>query len=298
MLRIAVLGDIHTSYEAEDTAYFNASTYDAVLIVGDLPGRTHRQLLPVARQLAELKKPSYYIPGNHDGVSVTQLIGEISQNRLVIENSASGQPERMERLREALGDIVVCGYSRHQLGSGEHAIDMVAARPHSMGGPAIGYRPYLKKTFGVSTMEESARKIGELFAACTRPILVLAHNGPTGLGQSRSDIWGCDFRKEEGDFGDSDLESAIQTARDGGKSIIAVAAGHMHHHLRGGAGVRNWIALRNRTWYINAARVPRIFEDAGVRKRHHVRIEIAGEKAAVSEVFVSGETETVREIRG
>ena len=63
-------------------------------------------------------------------------------------------------------------------------------------------------------MQESAERLKELVDECpAERIIFFAHNGPTGLGEDRSDIWGCDFRPAGGDFGDPDLRIAIDHAR-------------------------------------------------------------------------------------
>ena len=117
-------------------------------------------------------------------------------------------------------------------------------------------------------------------------MLLLAHNGPTGLGARKDDLWGCDFRESEGDFGDPDLEHAIGHARTAGKPVRAVIAGHMHHAVRGGS-TRRWRARRDGVLYVNAARVPRIFEANGRTLRHHVELTIAGGVARAREVLLS-----------
>ena len=111
--------------------------------------------------------------------------------------------------------------------------------------------------------------------------------GPTGLGARRDDLWGCDFRASEGDFGDPDLDRAIEHAREGSCGRVrAVVAGHMHHALRGG-GTRAWRLEREGVLYVNAARVPRIFERDGGTSRHHVELVIEGGGARASEVVLS-----------
>ena len=96
------------------------------------------------------------------------------------------------------------------------------------------------------------------FLAEDGDLLVLSHNGPAGLGDRADSIWGCDFREEEGDWGDPDLTQAIDHARAQGKRVLAVIGGHMH--LRTKQGVeRPWRTERDGTLYLNAARVPRIF---------------------------------------
>jgi uncharacterized protein (TIGR04168 family) len=111
---------------------------------------------------------------------------------------------------------------------------------------------------------------------------VLAHNGPAGLGVSRRDIFGCDFRREEGDHGDPDLGEALARARARGAPIAAVVAGHMHHALRGG-GTRRWLASIDGVCVVNAARVPRARRDG---TRHHVCLTLDGTRAEATEVWL------------
>ena len=102
------------------------------------------------------------------------------------------------------------------------------------------------------TLAEAPRSTeGDIQAATAsdvRPIMhrvvVLAHCGPHGLGATRESIYGCDFRPEQGDWGDRDLAEALEYARECGKRVVAVVAGHMHHALRGG-GERVWRERRD-----------------------------------------------------
>jgi len=154
-----------------------------------------------------------------------------------------------------------------------------------MGGPNLGFRPYLKAVFGVADFADSAARLKALFDQCTEPVLILAHNGPTGLGATRHDIFGCDFKREEGDFGDPDLKDAIEYAQSQGKRILAVAAGHMHHRVRGG-GERITHLTVNGIHYLNAARVPRIWKESGQVLRHHAKISISEDWTVACEQVV------------
>jgi len=275
-MRIAVIGDIHKHWDERDTRYFNESDYDLILIVGDLPGRANGGFERVTRELSGLMKPALLIPGNHDGVTVMQKLAELKQKPKLIERFGRGQAERCDRWREDLRPVELVGYSRHAVEVGGIRLDVVAARPHSMGGPTLAFRPYLRERFGVASLEASAQKLKSIFDDCDNPILVLAHNGPTGLGDRATDIWGCDFRPEEGDFGDPDLEAALRHARDSGKTILGVVAGHMHHKLKGRPNeTRAWLVERDGIRYINAARVPRTEYGEGVTLRHHVALRLS-----------------------
>ena len=292
-MKLAIIGDIHKAWDDVDVDYFEDSSYDAVLFVGDLPGHTHRGTNDVAARIARMRKPAYFMPGNHDGVSLTQFMGELMQNQKWIEKYARHQGPLCDELKQSLGHVHYTGYSRHVLEFGGLKLNLVAARPHSMGGPNLAFVPYLKERYGVATLDDSVARMKQLFDECDGPIIVFSHNGPTGLGDQRDSIWGCDFRPEGGDFGDPDLGQALTYARAQGKTLLAVVAGHMHHKLKG-SGMRRWF-LRDAhgTAFINAARVPRIFKMIGTRHYHHISLTTDGKSAFVEEVLMA-ETGDVR----
>ncbi|MBI41624.1 MAG: hypothetical protein CMF59_18685 [Leptospiraceae bacterium] len=290
MIKIAGIGDIHTAFDEEDVSLFNSSDYDLILVCGDLPGRSHKQTVSIGSMLSRLKRPALMIPGNHDSTTVRQLLGEITgSNRLKREDPK--MPGRVQELRDALGSVQLGGYTIHRFSKqegwvdGPADLDIISARPHSMGGPDIGFAPYIESQFDVKTQEDSARRILELLQNSKSSLrLILAHNGPSGLGSFPRDIWGCDFDPDRGDFGDPDLESALGQAVDTDWAPQVVLAGHMHHALKGG-GERTWYVNRNGIHYVNAARVPRIFRENGEKRRHHVRIELDRTDVQVEQIY-------------
>src|SRR4029079_1963872 len=154
------------------------------------------------------------------------------------------------------GDVRDCGYSLHPYTLGGRAITLLAARPFALGGGSLSFAPQLRERHRIGTMDESATRLRQLIErAPTQDLIVLAHNGPHGVGATASDIWGCDFRGEQGDWGDPDLSAALAHARAIGKRVLAVIAGHMHSPTRQGRA-RTWLLERDGTWYVNAARVP------------------------------------------
>lgn len=281
-MKLAVIGDVHHAFNGIDTAYFNASDHDAVLFTGDIYNFSLQRGLRAAAELAELQKPALLIPGNHDAIHPAQLAAEISRRTSLIRLTAVGHEKRVRDLREAVGGVQVGGYSVHRL---KDDLDVIVARPHSMGGSAISFVPHLADAYGVLTLEDSVEKLKRCIEESEAASLVfLAHNGPTGLGARRHDLWGCDFRREEGDHGDTDLRLAVDYALARGKRVLAVVAGHMHHRLRGG-GQRNWYGRMDGVLYVNAARVPRIFEERGGVFHHHVDLVIEGGYADAIEVL-------------
>lgn len=286
-VRLAVIGDVHLRWSVEDNAALDAGGYDAALFVGDLAGYSARQGLDVARTIAQLRTPALVIPGNHDGTTAAQMLAEVVQHEASVSLTSGGMEERVARLREALAPAVLTGYSVHALRSaGGERLECVAARPHSFGGPWLAFRPYLRRAFGVDTLEASAERLAGLVDQCTgEHVIFLAHSGPSGLGDRRDAIWGVDFRRSEGDHGDPDLRAAIEHARSRGKKVLAVVAGHMHHALRGG-GRRVWRVRERETLFVNAARVPRTWREGDRRKRHWVEVVIEGAHAEARELVI------------
>lgn len=131
-----------------------------------------------------------------------------------------------------------------------------------------GVTGYLDQSFcqngwyGVDDMAGSARKIYDAAAGAPveHSVILLAHNGPTGLGSRMDDICGRDWVAGGGDHGDPDLEQAISDLQsEAGVSIPLVVFGHMHKSLAYGGGLRKMIAFgANRTIYLNGAVVPRV----------------------------------------
>jgi uncharacterized protein (TIGR04168 family)/Raf kinase inhibitor-like YbhB/YbcL family protein len=274
-VRIAVVGDIHLLWDERDTQALDDCGYDLVLFVGDLAGFGLDGALRVAHDIAQLKTRALVLPGNHDAVTAPQLAAEVLMQtpNLAREALALRMTARVQALAKALGPATLCGYSLHPIEP--HGLTIVAARPHSLGGPRLAFRRYLASRFGVRKMTDSVDRLCALFDAVPtdQEILVLAHNGPSGLGSSRHAIFGCDFRQGDGDWGDPDLGEALHHALDTGKRVLGVVAGHMHHAVRGG-GERAWIVERHGLVHVNAARVPRYRAGARAEERHHVCLTI------------------------
>ena len=112
-MQIGIIGDIHGAWDDRDTAFFNASGYDALLFVGDFARVVNSR--PVARQLARLTVPAWAIPGNHDATTLPQLIAEIRARRWATRWGARGMRRRVARLDTDLGPVTLGGYSRHEL---------------------------------------------------------------------------------------------------------------------------------------------------------------------------------------
>jgi uncharacterized protein (TIGR04168 family) len=284
MPRIGVVGDVHGQFDEVDARLLDAHGYALLLFVGDFAGYRQSEALRVARAMRALETRAIAIPGNHDGVTPLQLLSEVVPRARVARDLLSvGQGARCARIARELGAIPCEGYRLHV--RPELGLQVLTARPHSCGGPRMAFSRYLESRHGVNSMRSSAeRMLRELDAADrSLPLVVLAHNGPTGLGETRASIYGCDFRASEGDFGDPDLRMLLDEAKARGFKVPAVVAGHMHHALKGG-GQRIWNVREGETLHVNAASFPRHRARGGLTVSHHVRLVIEDGVASVEEV--------------
>ncbi|XP_021990176.1 uncharacterized protein LOC110886651 isoform X2 [Helianthus annuus] len=175
------------------------------------------------------------------------------------QNFSEKRKDAVQLQLESFGEEHV-GYKRldfHPL-----KLSVVGGRPFSCGGERLFRKQLLAKRYGVNNMNESAKRISD--AALGTPknhsIILLAHNGPTGLGSNLNDICGRDWVREGGDHGDPDLALAIAQLKGNTKhSVPLVVFGHMHKELAFGNGPRKMIVVGDdNTIYLNGAIVPRV----------------------------------------
>jgi uncharacterized protein (TIGR04168 family) len=287
-MRIGVVGDIHGNFNEADVAYFNGSDLDLLLFVGDLPAWPWPwQVRRMARQIARITKPALLIPGNHDVHNGLQLLAEVRHDPTLARLSAWRHTRFHRHLEQWLAPVALAGYSTHTFRDGAFSVTVVAARPYSMGGPALSFAPLLEEMYGVASLSVSAARLNRCVQEARGDVLLfLAHNGPRGLGEGADDIWGRDFGRGGGDWGDVDLAAAIDHARAVGRRVVAVVGGHMHRGTRQGRQ-RAWLREREGITYINAAQVPRIIRDNKGARRHHLRLEVTvGGVADIRNVWV------------
>ncbi|ROO30255.1 metallophosphoesterase [Salinisphaera orenii] len=285
-MRFGVIGDIHGFWDERDTAFFNAAGYDMLLFVGDFAHVTGSR--PVARRLAGLTTPAWAIPGNHDGVTLPQLLAEIRDRPSMARLGAIGMGRRVRRMAQAMAPVRLGGYTLETLSDD---LGLLIARPHAMGPDRFYYRSYLQRRFGVSDFESSAARLARLIDAAPRDLIVLAHNGPSGLGDEATAPFGCDFKPDLGDFGDPDLRAAIAHARASGRRVRTVLAGHMHHRSKHSGAWRRTHLREAETLMLNCARVPRIEADGA--RRHHVALTVTPEALEAETVFVDAAGDVV-----
>lgn len=281
-MKIAVIGDVHGRWTEADRRWFERSDYQLVIFVGDLAtfrddGRA------VAGHIARLAKPALLMPGNHDGIALPHLAVETVGPRALLPLVSLAQHARRRRFAEAAHPLALCGYCSHPVSTPFGELTLIGGRPHSNGGPTLAFRSLLQRLYQVDSLEKSAARLERLVDEATGDIIFFAHNGPTGLGERRDALWGCDFKLEEGDWGDPDLGHAIAYARARGKRVRAVVAGHMHQRLKGG-GQRRWRERRGDTLFVNAARVPRVER---ANRHHHVSLTLTRDATEAEPVVVT-----------
>ena len=265
---LTVIGDVHRWWRPGDAIFLERSRPDLSLFVGDLGDED----VEMVKLVAALPVPKAVILGNHDAWQ------------------SFGRKECTPRLRECLavlGDDHLAYTVREVPRAG---VSVVGARPFSWGGPSLRSPEVYDEIYGIHTQRQSAAAIVDAARhAQHRDIVILAHNGPMGLGASTHDIFGKDFGKPGGDWGDRDLALAIQRIEGLGLRVRAVIAGHMHHRLvHPRSALRTRFVRRGETLFLNAAFVPRVRQtENGGELAYFLRTRWAeGECTAVEEVWV------------
>lgn len=277
--KVALIGDLHSSWDAADAKYFNGSDYELLLFTGDLGSGQRRDGVELARSLSRLSRPTLVMLGNNDAAEHARISAELSyqQGRAsLLQGTPSWRP--------GLANVRPCGFDAHRFKLNGLDLTVVCGRPFARGNGELSYPEALHASYGVGSAEESSARLKALVDATeTEQLIFLAHNGPHGLGGDADALWGRDFHPEAGDWGDADLAEAVEHARSKGRRVLAVVAGHMHWTLRSG-GARRWQLERDGTLYVNAARVPRILQPAGQKVHHHIELLLTASGARARDV--------------
>ncbi|KAK9213599.1 hypothetical protein WN943_002987 [Citrus x changshan-huyou] len=277
VVRIVIVGDVHDDWDLqEDSKALQLLKPDLVLFTGmfsspflfinlillgacifvffsdgfilfaPMPmGDFGNENVEIVQSVAELEFPKAVILGNHDSWKTQEFSGK--------------KKDGVQLQLECLGEEHVA--YRH-LDFPTLKLSIVGGRPFSCGGQQIFRKRLLSARYGVQDMDESAKRIYK--AALGTPddhlVILLAHNGPSGLGSEPIDICGKDWGFGGGDHGDPDLAQAISLLKETTKLCIPlVVFGHMHKELAYGNGLRKMIVVgADSTIYLNGAIVPRV----------------------------------------
>jgi uncharacterized protein (TIGR04168 family) len=257
-LTIAVVGDVHERWDAEDEIALNQLGVDLVLLVGDFGNET----VALVQQIAEMPLPKAVILGNHDAWYTATDWG---RKKCPYDRRLE---DRVQQQLDLLGEMHV-GYGK--LDFPDLSLSVVGGRPFSWGGPEWKYGKFYEERYGIHSLEESTQQIITAAEKTTcNTVIFMGHCGPAGLGTRPEDPCGRDWKPLGGDFGDPDLAAAIAHTRTLGKAIPLVAFGHMHHDLRHTKTTRRRpLHVDNAgTVYLNAANVPRIIDTGSDRLRN------------------------------
>lgn len=276
-ITIAVIGDVHDLWDAEDEVALKSLGVDLVLFVGDFGNES----VEVVRSIAEMSLPKAVILGNHDAwYSATDW----GRKKCPYDRQTE---DWVQKQLDLLGDTHV-GYGK--LDFPAFQLSVVGGRPFSWGGSSWKNESFYKSRYGVHSFEESIEQMTLAIQNTAHNTLIfLGHCGPKGLGNAAEDPCGKDWQPIGGDHGDPDLTEAIHQARILGKTIPLVTFGHMHHQLRHTKEqLRKMVDVdAHGTLYLNAASVPRIkpTEAGKIRNFSLVTLE-AGNVSKASLVWV------------
>jgi uncharacterized protein (TIGR04168 family) len=265
---LLAVGDIHRCWREVDSVYLERAQADLTMFVGDFGDED----VEMVTRIANLAIEKAVILGNHDAW---------------LSFAKKEVTEKLHDSLDVLGEDHVAYTVREVPAAG---ISIVGARPFSWGGQSLRSPELYDEIYGVHTMRQSAAAIVDAARnAQHRDIVILAHNGPTGLGSETTDIYGKDFGKPGGDWGDYDLALALQRIEGYGLRVRAVIAGHMHHKLLHPRGAeRKRFIKRGDTTFINCAVVPRVQRGKnGEELSYFIRMRwLDGECSSIEEVWV------------
>jgi uncharacterized protein (TIGR04168 family) len=266
LIKIAVVGDIHDLWEAEDAIALKELGVDLVLFVGDFGN----EAVDVVRQIASIDIPKAAIMGNHDA---WYSASEWGKKNCPYDRQ---KEDRVQQQLDLLGEAHV-GYGK--LDFPAFNLSVVGSRPYSWGGSAWKNDQFYRKRCGVTSFEESSKRIiTAVESAAYETIIFIGHNGPVGLGDRAEDPCGKDWHPLGGDYGDPDFAEAIAQSQALGKKIPLVTFGHMHHSLRHTKEQQRTAIATNPdgTVYLNSASVPRIIQTATDRLRNFSLVSLQG----------------------
>jgi uncharacterized protein (TIGR04168 family) len=266
VIKIAVVGDIHDLWEAEDGITLQRLGVDLVLFVGDFGNES----VEVVRQISSLDLPKAAIMGNHDA---WYTASEWGKKRCPYDHT---QEDRVQQQLDLFGETHV-GFAK--LDFPQFNLSVVGSRPFSWGGDVWKNERFYRERYAVTNFEDSVERIvAAVESAAYETIIFLGHNGPLGLGEAAESPCGRDWEPLGGDHGDQDFAEAIAKSYLLGKKIPLVTFGHMHHNLR---HTKEKLRIpvytsSEGTVYLNSAKVPRIVQTETDRLRNFSLVSLQG----------------------
>jgi uncharacterized protein (TIGR04168 family) len=269
-LKLAVIGDVHDHWDDDSATALSSLDADIAIFVGDF-GNENVEIVKKVASYPDANK--IFMLGNHEAWYCLTSRGRqralkvaLQSSSLYANNLASksmsgpvGTSPALEEMFRVLGKDHI-GFSSTIFD--QFGVAFVGGRPFSKGGKRWSdIAAFYKHHYGIETMEECAHRIVDIALSqpLELPLVLIAHNGPTGLGNKRYSPCGVDWQEPEEDFGDPDLGEAIEVLTTQNRAPSLVLFGHMHHNLKNG-GKRNMVFVNDVTGtvHLNAAVVPRI----------------------------------------
>lgn len=304
-LRLAIVGDVHGAWGPEDDAALASLAPHAALFVGDF-GEEDVGLVKRLAAAGGGAPPRFFVLGNHDAWFCLTKRGQDRAVRKGVAGGGDGLVSPGVRAQLAALGRTHVGWGHALVRGAPQPLAIAGGRPFSKGGAQWSDVAAFYAAFapGVATLRDAATKTASALASAgaalqaaaadaaptdaapPRPgaLVLLAHNGPAGLGGRAADPCGADFLAGGGDWGDPDLAAALDAAcaaaapaPAGPAPVAAVLFGHMHRNLRGDPRPRDAVRFdegrrrggggrggggaggeaASRTVFLNAAVVPR-----------------------------------------
>ncbi|MEE3715988.1 TIGR04168 family protein [Tumidithrix elongata RA019] len=268
-ITIAVIGDVHDQWQEEDHQALKHLGVDLVLFVGDFGNES----VEIVRAIAKIDIPKAVILGNHDA---WYSASDWGKSKSPYDHKTE---DRVQQQLDLLGETHV-GYG--YLDFPDLNLSVVGARPFSWGGEEWKNGDFLRDRYGIHGFAESTQRIIEnAKQTAYSTVLLLSHNGPTGLGDRDYNPCGKDWLPVGGDHGDPDFAEAIAAIYQVPKAVPFATFGHMHHKLRNNTRLREAIAVNDRgTVFLNAASVPRIVQKLDGNHRNFSLVQLTDGKVA------------------
>ena len=229
-LRVAIVGDVHGAWSPSDAAALAFLAPDAALFVGDFGNEDVETVKSVAAVETASSIPTAVTLGNHDAWYCLTSRGAV-RRAAAGRRADRGAPSGAGRAATPAVDAQLAALGESHVGWRWRALPparpdapplaVAGARPFSPGSPSFdAVAAFYGAEHGVTTFDGAASKTAAALAdasawlaahprASEGAVILLAHNGPAGLGGAPSAPCGADFLPGGGDWGDPDTAAAL-----------------------------------------------------------------------------------------